>query len=235
MLQIDTNDIQELEAELKTFARKAFPFATRNTVNSAAFAAQKAARADVRNELTLRNRWTEQSIQVAQTRSLVVSQQEARVGSTADYMEDQEFGATKSKGGKRGVPIATSWSAGQSENSQPRTRLPRPANKLASIQLARRKRRGSNRKQQNLISIKTAAQSGRKYVFLDLGRRQGIFKVTGGKRRPKIKMVHDLSRQSVVIPRNPWLAPVVAEVQRMVPAFYADSLRFQARRLGLFR
>jgi len=236
MFRINTNDIQEMEAELKTFARRAYPFATKKTINDAAFTAQRLAKADIRNELTLRNRFTEQSIQVDQARTLRVSQQEATVGSTADYMEDQEFGGTKTKGGKKGVAISTSFSAGQGTNAQPRTRLPRKANKLANIRLSKRRTRGATSKlQENFLKVKQAAQAGQKYVFLDLRRGEGIFRVQGGKKRPRIKMVHDLSRDSVVIPRNPWLAPVVAETERMIPAFYADALRFQIRRLGIFR
>lgn len=235
MFGVNNSDIRELERDLKTFASRAYPYATRKTINDAAFQAQRIARTDVRNDMVLRNRFTVQSIQVDQARTLAVSRQAATVGSIADYMGDQEFGATKTKTGKEGVAIATSYSAGQGQNAEPRTRLPRKPNKLANIQLRNKRRQGSSRKQRNLIAIKQAAEGGHKFVFLDLGRRKGIFRVTGGKRNPKIRMVHDLTRQSVVIPKNPWLKPAFDEAARMVPAFYADALRFQARRNGLFR
>lgn len=234
MFGVDNRGIKKMERDLKTFARQAYPFATRQTVNDAAFQAQKIARVDVQRDMVLRNRFTVQSIQVDQAKTLQITRQEATIGSIADYMEDQEFGAVKAKGGKEGVAIATSYSAGQGENAQPRTRLPRKPNTMANIQLQRRRKKGSNRKQQNLIAIKQAAKSGRKYVFLDLGRRKGIFKVTGGKRRPKIKMVHDMTKESVIIPKNPWLKPAFDESARMLPAFYADALRSQLRRRGLF-
>ncbi len=235
MFGVDNRDIKKMERDLKTFARQAYPFATRQTVNDAAFQAQKIARVDVQRDMVLRNRFTVQSIQVDQAKTLQITRQEATIGSIADYMEDQEFGAVKAKGGKEGVAIATSYSAGQGENAQPRTRLPRKPNTMANIQLQRRRKKGSNRKQQNLIAIKQAAESGRKYVFLDLGRRKGIFKVTGGKRRHKMKMVHDMTKESVIIPKNPWLKPAFDESARMLPAFYADALRFQLRRRNLFR
>lgn len=235
MFGVDNRDIRELERDLKTFANRAYPYATRQTLNDTAFQAQRIAREDVRNDMVLRNRFTVQSIQVDQARTLAVSRQAATVGSIADYMEDQEFGATKAKKGSEGVAIATSYSAGQGQDAQPRTRLPRKPNKLANIQLQNKRRRGSSRKQRNLIAIKDAAASGNKFVFLDLGRRKGIFRVTGGKRNPKIRMVHDLSNRSVVIPKNPWLKPAFDESLRMLPAFYADALRFQLRRNGLFR
>lgn len=235
MFGIDTKNIKQMERDLKTFASKAYPFATRKTVNDAAFQAQRIARLDVKDNMTNRNRFTVQSVQVEQTKTLQVSRQAAVVGSIADYMEDQEFGAVKSKTGKEGVTIATSYSSGEGENAQPRTRLPRKPNRMQSIALQKRRKKGSSRKQQNFIAIRQAAATGRKFVFLDLGRRKGIFRVTGGKRRPKIKMVHDMTKQSVVIPKNPWLKPAFDETTRMLPAFYADALRFQLRRRNIFR
>lgn len=234
MFVINSNDVRKLEDDLKTFASKSIPFATRKTLNDSAFAARAIAQADVRQSMVNRNKFTAQSIQVDMVKTLQVSRQEAIVGSIAGYMEDQEFGATKRKSGKEGVQIATSYSAGQGEGGRPRTRLPRKANSMAAIQLSKRRKKGGSRKQQNLVAIKQAAATGRKFVFLDLGKSKGIFKVTGGKRRPKIKMVHDMSRESVVVPKDPWLAPAFNEALRMQPAFYADALRFQARKHNLF-
>lgn len=231
MFGVDTKDVKKLERDLKTFASQAYPFATRQTINDAAFQTQRIARADVRSDMINRNRYTEQSIRVEQARTLAVSRQSATVGSIADYMETQEFGGVKTKNGSEGVAIATSYSAGQSGE---RTRLPRKPNKLANIQLQKRTRPGHSRKQKNLVAVLTAATSGHKFVFLDLGKRKGIFRVTGGKRNPQVRMVHDLTRSSVRIPKNPWLKPAFDEAARMVPAFYADALRFQLRRRGLF-
>lgn len=235
MFRIQDRDVKRLENDLKAFQRKALPFATRNTVNQAAFTAMREARQNVGDDMVERNRYTRQSIRVEQARTLAISRQAATVGSIADYMADQEFGATQVKTGKEGVAIPTSYSAGQGRDAQPRTRLPRKPNKMANIQLRKRSKKGASRKQQNLIAIKTAAENGHKYVFLDLGRRKGIFRVTGGKRRPKIQMVHDLTRQSVTIPRNPWLFPAVERTKPQVQRLYADSLRFQLRRHNLFR
>lgn len=233
MFSVNTKEIRQYEADLKAFANKAYPFATRNTVNSAAFNAQREARSGVSDSLTLRNRFTVQSIQVEQSRTLRVSRQSSTVGSTADYMEDQEFGVTKSKSGKNGVPITTSYAAGQ-EGKQPRTRLARRPNALANIQLQNRRKRGRSRKQRNLVAVRTAASSSQKYVFLDLGRRKGIFKVIGGKRNPRVKMVHDLSKQSIRIPKNPWLSPAVKKTEVLIPVIYVKSLEFQLKRNNLF-
>lgn len=234
MFKINDKQIIEYEKDLKAFAASAYPFATKNTLNQAAFHAQKLAKRDIQVKMVLRNKFTLQSIRVDQAKTLVVRNQEAAVGSTLKYMVDQEFGATKAKKGSKGVVIPTGFSAGQ-EGQQPRTRLPRAKNKMRNIKLRRSSKTGQSRKQRNLIAIKEAAAGGRKYVYLNLSKSEGIFKVTGGKRRPKIKMVHDMSRDSVRIPSNPWLKPAVDTTEIMMPEFYHKSLIFQLKRQGLFR
>lgn len=234
MITIDDKQIKQYERDLRTFAERAYPYATRHTVNSAAFKAQGIARGNVRSEMVTRNKYTEQSIRVAKTGTLDVNRQAAIVGSTADYMETQEFGGTKKSSGGKGVAIATSYSAGQ-EGEQPRTRLPRRANKMSAIQITKRRKGGSSKGQQNFIAVRQAAASGQKFLYLDLGRRRGIFKVTGGKRSPKLKMVHDLSRTSVAIPKKPWLAPAVAATQAYIPEIYYNALEFQLQRNKIFK
>ena len=234
MFKLNDRDIQEFEKDLKTFADRAYPFATKATLNRGAFETQKIARKDIRVKMVTRNKFTEQSVQVEQARTLNVNRQAATVGSIADYMEKQEFGGMERRGGSEGVAIATGYSAGQ-EGQQPRTRVPRKGNKLQNIRLQNRRTKGKTRQQRNLIAIQQAATTSNKFVFLDLGRRKGIFKVTGGKRNPRIKMVHDLTRQTIRIPRNPWLKPAVDRVQVLMPGFYKDALIFQLKRNNLFQ
>ena len=233
-IKIDDKDIKKFERDLKAFAHRAYPFATKATVNTAAFTAQKLARRDVTIKMIERNKFTGQSIQVEQSRTLDVRRQEATIGSTAPYMEDQEFGATKIKRGAEGVAIPTTYSSGEAMGATIRERVPRRANTLAAIKLQRKGKRGGTRKQQNLIAIREATNSTRKFIFLDLGKKKGIFKVIGGRRKPKIRMIHDLTEQVITIPRNPWLKPVVDTVELQIPGIYKKALRFQIKRAGLF-
>lgn len=235
MFSINTREIKRLEGDLKAFAARAYPFATKSTINSTAFLAQKEARAGVKREMVVRAKFTTNSILVEQARTLNVRRQMATVGSIADYMETQEFGGTKTKTGKEGVAIPTSFAAGQGLRKQPRTRLPTREHALTAIKLRRKRKRGATRGQRNFALVRQAATGGNKFIFMDLGRRKGIFKVTGGKRGARVRMVYDLSRQSVNIPAQPWLAPAVARTRPAVPGIYAKALRFQLRRLGLFR
>lgn len=242
MFNIDNKSIKRLEADLKAFAHRALPFATKSTLNMAAFDAQKEARATVSAKMVERNKFTRQSIRVDQAKTLNVRRQESAVGSIAEYMADQEFGGVKASKGKHGVAIATSFSAGQ-QGQRPRTRLPRKPNKLANIRLKRGKRTPANKRQRTLFAVQDAVSSGNRTVFLDLGRTKGIFRVVGGRKGfkrgwPKgarLKMLHDMSNKSVRIPRNPWLAPATKRTEKKIPGFYRKAIIFQLKRKGLFR
>lgn len=234
MIEIDTRHMKQYESDLKTFAAKAYPFATRSTVDTAAFETRKEAQSNIASDMVLRNRFTQGSVRVQQARSLNVRDQEAVTGSAAEYLATQEFGGTVTGKGAH-QPIATSYSAGLGENARPRTKLPRRPNQMQRIQLKRRGRSASSRKQRNVAAVREAAGSGNKYVFMDLGRRQGIFKVTGGKRKPRVKMVWDLSRRAVRVPRNPWLGPATTTVENRIPTIYTQAMAFQLKRRGLFR
>ena len=231
MFRIDSSEIDKLQADLEKLKERALPFATKNTLNEAAFIAQKRSKRTIKRELTLRNRFTERSIRVEKARTLNMRRQESVVGSTADYMEDQEFGKTETGQSKHGVPIPTSYAAGQ-QGAVPRTRLVRRPNRLASIRLSKTKFK--NIRAKNTAKIKAAARSGHKYLFLDLGRSKGIFKVLGGKRKQRIKMVWSLKRKSVRIPARPWLKPSFDGTIPLLPRIYKKSLEFQLNRLRLF-
>ena len=223
MFNIQSREIREAERKLKAFASQSLPDVTQRTLNDTAFDAMCVAKANVENNMINRNTWTQRSIRVDKAGRGSIRSQKAFVGSTEAYMEDQEFGGTK-----EGHSIPTTYSAGQSPSARKRTRVPRKANRTGNIQLAHR-RRGSSRAQRNFIAVR----SGEKFVYLDLGHRRGLFRITGGKRNPRVNMVQDLTRSSTPIPKNPWLKPAFDESLQRLPAYYADALRSQLRRQGL--
>jgi hypothetical protein len=231
MLDVTRTEIKRLEDKLERVAKKSIPFASRFALNGTAFDARKRAQENIREKMVTRNKFTERSIRVEQTRTLDVRRQAAVVGSVAPYMEDAEFGAVKRKKGKHGVPIPTTVASGEGEGTQPRRRVPRRPNRLQNIRLQDRRGTGMSRRQQIVAQIKQAAQSGQRFVFLDLQRREGVYRVTGGKRAPRIKMIYDLSRPSVVIPKTPTIIPAAIDAARKLPERYRDALRFQLKRL----
>lgn len=245
MFKIDLSDVEEYEDHLKTFAKRAYPFATKATLNTSAFKARSTSQDRIKRTMTTRNAFTVKSIQVDQARTLRVSRQAAIVGSTAPYMEDQEFGGTVTKRGRYGAVIPTSWAAGQGMHTQPRTKLPRGANKLANIRLAKKIRGGktSSKRQDAFLRGLLAANVGNKFVFMPksstshaaIFRVWGRRKVRGRYTGIKLKMAYSLRPGGVRVPKNPWLAPSVKEVEALMPEVYSEALRFQLQRHGLFR
>ena len=235
MIKLSQRDARKLEKALETFTESGFPKAVEDTLNRAAFDTRRRSLRAVGEQMITRNAWTRKSIQVERVTPAPVDQMRSEVGSVAPYMATQEFGGTKTRSGSEGVPIATSWSAGEALGARPRKRLPRRPNQMTQIQLRGNAVRARNRKQRNAIVVRQAARKRQRFVFLDLGRRKGIFKVIGTRERPEVRMVHDMSRASVIIPKNPWLRPAFEAVAQELPAQYVRSLRFQARRHQLFR
>jgi len=242
MIKLDEKDLKDLQSDLKTFANRAYPFATKETLNKTAFHAMKVARNDVEVSMVLRNRWTVGSIRAQPTRSLNVNQQFSVVGSTEEYMAHQEFGRLETTKGKHGVAIPTGYSAGQ-EGVTPRTRLPRKANRMQNIRIAKFQQSGKTRKQRMVMTVRRAVETNRRFVYLDLGKRRGIFKVRGGDieyasrgwpGKASLKMLQDLSHRSVRIPKSPWLNPSTKKASNKMPEFYREAILFQLKRNKIF-
>lgn len=235
MIKFDIEQIKQFESDLKTFAERAYPFATKETVNTSAFKARERIHAGMRKNLTLRNKFTVNSVQVVPTRTLNVRAQEATVGSIASYMEDQEFGATKTKTGKVGVSIPTTTASGEGRGARPRRRVVRGANRLSKIRLKHSGIKGMTKGQKIITKIKQTAESGNRYTYLDFDRHPGIYKITGGKKKSKIHLIHDMSKKSIRIPRTPIFAPATIATQKQMPLIYERALIFQLKRQGLFK
>ena len=236
MFGIGDRELVKYERALSDLKRSALPFATQKTINDMAFHGRKRSIAQIKRTMTIRNKFTERSIQVTPTRERQISWQQSILGSTRDYMEDQEFGAVERGGGSIGKPIYTPYASGEGLSARPRHKLPRKPNKLQNIMLARKSKKGKTRAQQNLIAVREAAASGHKYVYMDTGRRKGLFKVLGGKRRPYVRMVYNLSEKTVTVKPNPWLAPSVERVMvRDRAPLYRRALEYQLRRHGIFQ
>lgn len=230
MFEIDSRQLHQLVDALEDVNAKGIKFAQRNTVNDYAFKTAAKAKQTIREEFTIRNTWTQRSIRVDKANRHIDS---SEVGSTQEYMREQEYGATTP--GPRNVP--TPAAAGQSSRARKRTRPVRQVNRMSNINLKRRSQRmgGLTRKQQNIAAVRQAADEGRKYVYLDRGRTKGIFRLFGGKRRPRTRLVQDLSRRVRVVPKHPWLTPSTLAVMQHSGEIYWRRLTQQLNRASLPR
>ena len=233
---LDDKQLRRYERELKRFAAEALPFANRQALNSGAKMMRGLARENIGRAMILRNRFTTRFVGIEFARQKNIRQQQSVVGSFQDYMEDQEFGGTTRAKGKHGVVIPTRSASGEGEGSGPRRKLPKPRFTVRNIKLSRgRGRRAKTQRQINAITVQQAVRTGRRIVFMKTQRSTGFFRVMGGKRRPRVKMLADLSRKTVSNPPNPWLKPAADRTTKAMPAIYRGALREQLIRRRLFR
>lgn len=238
MIDIDTN-IDKWENQLRLINKKAIPYATREALNQVAFKARRLAQRTISQNMVLKNKWTQRSIQVNRATALSLLRQESEIGSTESYMELQEFGGQRTAKGKHGVPIPTAYAAGQGRSGR-RTRTVRSQYRLARIKLQRKYRtlRG-NAKQRLLVNVAVAVRAGEKFVYLEMpgSDRKGIYKIVGGTYRghgwpkgAKIELVHDLTSRSVRIPATSWLRPSANIAALSLDDYYRRALTYQINR-----
>lgn len=221
---VDTSELAQLEASLARLSRRAIPYAARNTLNAAAFEGRREWVDQIEKTFTLRNKWTTRSLRVVKARGTSMRGMQATLGSVAPYMATQEEGGVLRRTGKHGVAIPTSVASGEGRGARPRRRMVRRPNRLPSIQLGARGLSSMSKRQRNAVAISLAQRAGRKFVFLELERRKGIFRLSGGKRRPRLDLVWDLSRPAVRIPQSGTLERALRSILPTLPRIQERAL-----------
>ena len=228
MYRLNVKGAREFEKSLLVMRRKAWPHATRDAVNETAFLGRKVWAKDVKDSFVNRNPFTARSLRVEKARGTVIVEQHAVLGSVADYMDEQEAGETK-KGRGKGLAIPTPAAAGQ--QGRVRTRVIQRRFALRAIQLHQAV--SGSRARKNAAALSQAVRSGRRVAFLDHGDRRGIVRVMGSKKKPRVRVLYDLSHPSVRRAAEPTLGRTIDRVRAMVPAIYAGALLKQLRRHGI--
>ncbi len=230
MISLDDKQIKQLEARLDGMVKDGFPKATRDTLNITVANGRKSARRMALEQMTIKGAKGQnpalRGIQFEQTQSLNPRNQVAKLGHTAPFWPLQEFGGVVVKKSSEGIAIPTGAAANQAGSTK-RTKAVAKRNRLSNIRLNRDIVRAKNRKQRNAILIAEARKPGAsKEVFLDLGRRKGIFRV----KRNEIVMLHDLSHDVVFVPPNPTIFPAAERQAKFIPEVYQRRLEFYFRR-----
>jgi hypothetical protein len=218
----------EMVKDLARLRVKAVPFALRNALNAAAFETRKIWQGEIRKSFTNRNKFTVGAVRVEQasTTKLV-----AVVGSVADYMAKQEDGGeVKGKSGHiKAIPTAAAAGQGRGQ----RTRTVRGSFYLGAIKVAHPQGHGG-RRQKNAIAIAVAFKTGKKFVLLTRPNgAKGLFRITGGKRKLKARLIWDVSRTSVRVQAEPTLERSVHAVQPKLEHMLQASVQQQMQRLRI--
>lgn len=225
-VKADTRELKRFQKDLIQLNRKGIPYAVKNSLNSLAFDARSEWQEGLRREFTLRNKFTESSIRVEKARGLDMRSMESRVGSIAPYMENQEEGGERRKGGKYGPPIPTNDAR---TGKSPKKLVARP-NKMSRINLAAKGLSKFKTKRQKIaVAASMAKRGGSKYAMIPLKNSEGIYKLSGGKRKLRMRMVWSMAKRSVFVPPNPTMKPAVTRAESRFLGHYKDALKSQLK------
>lgn len=227
MIKIDMKDVESMERSLRVMTKHGLPIAEKNTINKAADLGKAAYVNEVESKLILRNPFTKNSIRTRKATSLF--NPESAVGSIQPYLERQETGGTiRPKDGASGVSIPTGEASGErGVNVSNRRKLPSGKNKIQNIRNVI-KGKGRTRKQRNIDGVRKArAAKGGQFVLIETSKVKGIFKVTGTKKKPKIRMFYDIKHKTINTPKNPLLVPAIKSIKGKVTKQYTRELQRQ--------
>ena len=221
-----------MQRELEQLAKRGVAYAARDTVNGLAFAGRKIWQEQMASTLTLRNAFTQRRALVERatgTRMPV----EAVLGHTEDYMRRLESGIGE-RARRGGLAIPTETAAGQAKGSLPagRKRAVRPSLVIRVLGKIKRQSRSMPRKARNGRAVREAISNARRLAYLELDRRRGIYKIMGGRKKPQIRKLYDLSRRSVPLPRIPTLEKTLELALLQGPTIALAALQRQLDRAG---
>lgn len=226
MIRADLTQVRQLEHQVRRMREQAIPYAVRFAMNGVAFDARRYWVDNMRQQLTLRNRWTERSPRVEQGRSLDMNRMQAVLGSPLEYLEDVEFGGVNTS------PIPTGKASGEGRTRNRRQTV-RRRNRQDRLQARRLPR------QQPIAQAVAEAISDRQRVVLaERGHpllTAGIYRIEGGTaRRPErasLQLVQAHDPERTTTRARPIMREAAEQANAGAVHKYADALRFQLRRM----
>lgn len=226
-VRADLSDFKRLTRDLEKVSGVAVPYGARDALNAIAFEGRKLWQRELKDTFVLRNDWTTRRLIVEKAKGLSLSTLKSVLTSPDAYLLKQEIGGTEDHS------VPTGVATGEGRGASPRRKLVRQPNKVGNIALGQRYRRGS-RKQRNAIAVRMAAAEGRKFVYLELPKRKGLFRIKGGRRNPELDMVWDTTSKSHVVHPSPTLHLTVKRLEQKIPALMTSALIDQLRRHKVF-
>lgn len=225
----DIRGVKEMVRDLRAIREKALPFAARDALTQAAVTTRTIWQGLIRTSFVLRNQYTVRSILFERASGASVATMQSKVGSTTDYMDEQETGGTFKA--RKAIPAPSA--AGQPAGSGSRTAQVRARFRLGAIHVDHPSLRG-NRKQRNAIRMATAKRAGNKTVLLERPNgTKGLFSLAGGMRALKTRLLWTTGRPMVSLKGKHTLQHALTAVQPKLAHMYAASLLSQLNRLGI--
>lgn len=242
-MSLDLKEFTRLSRLLEDIAQKSIPFAARRAMNDIAFDARAEwTTKQMPEAFTLRNKWTQRGVSVEKATGRTLAGMQSKLGSVRDYMLPAEEGSTETKKGKHGIAIPMSGASGQGKRA-PRTRPVRQQNYLQALQVARSV--SGTRKRRNVVGVIMAMKTnGVAYLEMRKGLkgggqgalRKGLFRVSaGGKRKPKLRLLYDLTKSTVTTKPIPTLERTIEAVTPRFMQHHMKAMQAELDRLKVKR
>lgn len=246
MIKVDAKEIIKFERMLHAMGTRGAAYALRDTTNDLAVTTMQRARDELPSQFILRRPWTKRSIAFQKAKSL--TNPTSKAGSTESYMGTQEEGGVRRPTeGNKTVPIPTAFASNEAPG-RVRLKAPTSRKKLRNIKIPR-DQISDGSPGGNARAVQNAAYGSNKFVYLkNTGRgsksrrskrakggvkknQSGIFHVSGRKRKDReLRMVHQMEKQSVRIPKTEWLDPAAKYAVKRTLVFHRENLLRQLNR-----
>jgi hypothetical protein len=241
-MEVDAKEIENLEKVLKIFSKAAAPIAFQQALNETAAKTRLAAQDNIRDEFQIRNKWSERSVTYKRATGLNIDKMQAEVGSTQEYMAEQETGFTRTATGKHGIQVPTPAAAGESGN-RTRTRVILRRNRKNIIKLHKSRINYGSKMQQNAAEIHESVKAGIRFWYGTLtgngGSASGMWQIRGSVRKNgkgwlrglTMRRLYTAKDRSIVTPKTEWLQPAGEKTLKNFDEFYIKALRRQLERI----
>ena len=248
LIKVDTKQVIKYERMLHAMGTRGAAYALRDTTNDLAFTTMDRSRRELPGNFTLRTPWTKRSISFRKAKSL--RRPVSMAGSTEGYMGTQEEGGVRNPTeGNSTVPIPTAFASNEAPG-RVRLKAPTSRNKLRNIKIPG-DQVSDGTPGGNARAVQAAAYGSNKFVYLRATGRgnaksrrskrakknvkknqTGIFKVMGGQgwKNRELRMVHQMEKPSVRIPKTEWLDPAARYATRRTLVFHRGNLQKQLAR-----
>lgn len=223
MIHVTLRGWDKYQRDLETFSKKVVKDALRDALNGMAFETRREWSAEIEKRLTTRNKYTSRTaLRVEKASGRTLTTMQSKVGSIADYMDTQEQGGT-TKG-----PIPGPTAAGQKPGGK-RTKPVRATNRVRTL-LASKGTQGTSRKQRNAVALAMARRTGKKVALLERPNGgKGLFRITGGKRTIKTRLIWTVGRGTSKVKATPTLGPVIRRLEPRYPQITHAAMLKQLR------
>lgn len=242
-MDIDSKEIEKLEKVLKVFSKVAAPIAFQQALNETATKTRLRAQNNIRDDFTTRNKWSERSVFYSRATGLDVDKMQAEIGSSQEYMAEQETGFTQTSTGKHGIMIPTPAAGGETGNRE-RTRVVQKRYRKNVIKLHKSTVNYGSRMQKNSAEIQASVKAGVRFWYGTLDNKSGknasgMWQIRGSVRKNgkgwlrglTMRRIYTANERSIVTPKTEWLQPAGEKTLKNFDEYYFKALQRQLERI----